>query len=786
MASTLYTDIKKWKDGKPGSLFCRPREGLFGLREWTKDKELSHLVEDADEFFGAGLVARPFSPQDSHSSGGTAFDHGSTGPGAKRRRKSPPAAAERDDNDEDAGLLLLLGAACDDSNNDDDDTDDARQSDRGAKRAKREDSEADGRGTAAAAAAAGRDASEERACAPSPAPASAPGASMLTLTVAIADARARGDVRTAETLGARRREEIIAADAELRDAMLRAGRIVSLNGASAGETHEAWRQAFAMAAARGIDRCEAAMMVLDAEQKAKLKRGEKSKSPRRATAPEETGTGTGTGTDKGDGSRTMGDIIIRALSSSQAQAATAPPGVVADPAPINPGSGFGSGLGLGPGSAAAASGAESTLPPRRCSPRDNICARSSPCSSTARWSCTPRSARIRRRFNPSSRSSRCSPTPGARSRRKRRRRGCGTRFAPPPSPKGWGKIRRRSPRCVYNTRPWCAWRRRIRYKCTETRVSTRARGLRVPSRARGARRRRLELPSSSLARPPRFYVSTAGLARGEGFTPRAVDTRLWVARRRRRESSLASARECHGSYSHQRWAETKRFRRARASSRRRRHAGSLLAARARDPRPTARPPGTSRSSGCTPPTESPRPHSPPHTARRISSTARSAGVPSAGATGIKPSARAENAAPPSPSSSSSPSSHSSPPWCTTISTRTTRTRDACATSAWSSRSTRITARPITIPINANADNDCRDLKTRRAARWTMWTELKRARGFSREVGAMGSAASAGESCRRRSRMMQRGSRGRWVPGRSRGKEEGAKDGESREDARGAG
>ena len=364
MASTLYTDIKKWKDGKPGSLFCRPREGLFGLREWTKDKELSHLVEDADEFFGAGLVARPFSPHDSHSSGGTSFNHRSTGPGAKRRRKSPPAAAaERDDNDEVSGLLLLLGAAGDDSNNDDDDTDDARRSDRGAKRAKREDSEADGRGTAAAAAAAGRDASEERACAPSPAPASAPGASMLMLTVAIADARARGDVRTAETLGARRREEIIAADAELRDAMLRAGRIVSLNGASAGETHEAWRQAFAMAAARGIDRCEAAMMVLDAEQKAKLKRGEKSKSPRRATAPEETGTGTGTGTDKGDGSRTMGDIIIRANSSSQAQAATAPPGVVADPAPVNPGSGFGSGLGLGPGSAAAASGAESTLPP---------------------------------------------------------------------------------------------------------------------------------------------------------------------------------------------------------------------------------------------------------------------------------------------------------------------------------------------------------------------------------------------------------------------------------------
>ena len=71
--------------------------------------------------------------------------------------------------------------------------------------------------------------------------------------------------------------------------------------------------------------------------------------------------------------------------------------------------------------------------------------------------------------------------------------------------------------------------------------------MRVPSRARGARHRRLELPFSSLARPPRFYVSTAGLARGEGFTPRAVDTRLWVACRRRRENSLASARECHGS-----------------------------------------------------------------------------------------------------------------------------------------------------------------------------------------------------------------------------------------------
>ena len=163
------------------------------------------------------------------------------------------------------------------------------------------------------------------------------------------------------------------ADAELRDAMLRAGRIVSLNGASAGETHEAWRQAFAMAAARGIDRCEAAMMVLDAEQKAKLKRGEKSKSPRRATAPEETGTGTGTGTDKGDGSRTMDDNIIRALSSSQAQAATAPPRRRRGPCPVNPGSGFGSGLRPWTGFGGGRERRGIDAPPRgACSPRDNI------------------------------------------------------------------------------------------------------------------------------------------------------------------------------------------------------------------------------------------------------------------------------------------------------------------------------------------------------------------------------------------------------------------------------
>ena len=116
------------------------------------------------------------------------------------------------------------------------------------------------------------------------------------------------------------------------------------------------------------------MMVLDAEQKAKLKRGEKSKSPRRATAPEETGTGMGTGTDKGDGSRTMGDIIIRALSSSQAQAATAPPPSLRTlppsiPVPVwfRPR--------LGPGSAAAASGAESTLAPEAVlAARQHLCA----------------------------------------------------------------------------------------------------------------------------------------------------------------------------------------------------------------------------------------------------------------------------------------------------------------------------------------------------------------------------------------------------------------------------
>ena len=166
MASTLYTDIKKWKDGKPGSLFCRPREGLFGLREWTKDKELSHLVEDADGSSVPASSLGRFRPTIRTPPAALRSTTDRPDP-ARSDDASLPAAAERDDNDKDAELLLLLGAAGDDSNNDDDDTDDARQSDRGAKRAKREDSEADGRGTAAAAAAAaGRDASEERACAP--------------------------------------------------------------------------------------------------------------------------------------------------------------------------------------------------------------------------------------------------------------------------------------------------------------------------------------------------------------------------------------------------------------------------------------------------------------------------------------------------------------------------------------------------------------------------------------------------------------------------------------------
>ena len=30
MASALYTDIKRWKAGIPGCVFCRPQEGLFG------------------------------------------------------------------------------------------------------------------------------------------------------------------------------------------------------------------------------------------------------------------------------------------------------------------------------------------------------------------------------------------------------------------------------------------------------------------------------------------------------------------------------------------------------------------------------------------------------------------------------------------------------------------------------------------------------------------------------------------------------------------------------------
>ena len=58
----------------------------------------------------------------------------------------------------------------------------------------------------------------------------------------------------------------------------------------------------------------------------------------------------------------MGDIIIRALSSSQAQAATAPP--ASSRTPSNPEFRFRFSLGLGPGSAAAASGAGNRRSPR--------------------------------------------------------------------------------------------------------------------------------------------------------------------------------------------------------------------------------------------------------------------------------------------------------------------------------------------------------------------------------------------------------------------------------------
>ena len=166
----------------------------------------------------------------------------------------------------------------------------------------------------------------------------------------------------------------------------------------------------------------------------------------------------GTGTDKGDGSRTMGDIIIRALSSSQAQAATAPPGVVADPAPINPGSGFGSGLGLGPGSAAAASGAESTLAPEAVlAARQHLCALiplfvnrtlelyaalgPHPTTIQSLLALLALFTYAGRPLEAEETAARLWDTLRAAT-----------------FPKGWGKIRRRFPRCVYNTRPWCAWR----------------------------------------------------------------------------------------------------------------------------------------------------------------------------------------------------------------------------------------------------------------------------------------------------------------------------------------
>lgn len=46
MASALYTDIKKGKGRNgAGSIFCRPAEGSFGLREWYNDPELAHILD---------------------------------------------------------------------------------------------------------------------------------------------------------------------------------------------------------------------------------------------------------------------------------------------------------------------------------------------------------------------------------------------------------------------------------------------------------------------------------------------------------------------------------------------------------------------------------------------------------------------------------------------------------------------------------------------------------------------------------------------------------------------
>ena len=114
MASALYTDIKKWKDGKPGSIFCRPREGLFGMRDWADDPELAHLVApsngpDGEEKF---LVMSSENAKRGHMKRG-----GASRPMA--RRDSPDGAASGESAAErvrmvagaDGGLDVLLAAA---------------------------------------------------------------------------------------------------------------------------------------------------------------------------------------------------------------------------------------------------------------------------------------------------------------------------------------------------------------------------------------------------------------------------------------------------------------------------------------------------------------------------------------------------------------------------------------------------------------------------------------------------------------------------------------------------
>ncbi|KAL3131529.1 hypothetical protein ABBQ38_007832 [Trebouxia sp. C0009 RCD-2024] len=71
MASALYTDVKR-KEGH--SIFIRPHEGLFGLREWA-DKGLVFKVMEDDEHY----VDDPNNPQYHHHGGEYAYQGGNSG-----------------------------------------------------------------------------------------------------------------------------------------------------------------------------------------------------------------------------------------------------------------------------------------------------------------------------------------------------------------------------------------------------------------------------------------------------------------------------------------------------------------------------------------------------------------------------------------------------------------------------------------------------------------------------------------------------------------------------------